>query len=99
MSRAFVREGGGAPQVFTSRESAEAAAKLAATMDGGGYTYEVRARSRGGFMVARLNKDGVFESWIEDSPGGPGNREKAEQVPAIGDDPLARAAPPGLKAR
>jgi hypothetical protein len=66
MSRAFVREGGGAPQIFSSRESAEAAARLAATMDGGGFTYEVRARNRGGFMVARLDRDGNFDSWVEE---------------------------------
>jgi hypothetical protein len=35
-------------------------------MDGGGFTYEVRARNRGGFMVARLDRDGNFDSWVEE---------------------------------
>ena len=45
MSSAFVREGE-TPQVFSSRESAESAAKLNASMDGDRFTYEVRARQR-----------------------------------------------------
>ena len=63
MSSAFVREGE-TPQVFSSRDSAESAAKLHASMDGERYTYEVRARTRGGYMVARLDRDGNFDSWV-----------------------------------
>ena len=66
MSSAFVRESGGAPQVFQSRDSAESAAKIQASMDGERYVYEVRTRSRGGFMVARLDRDGNFDSWVEE---------------------------------
>ena len=66
MSQAFVREGGGAPQVYQSRESAESAARMQASMDGDRYTYEIRARSRGGYMVARIDKDGNFESFVEE---------------------------------
>ena len=66
MSQAFVRESGGAPQVFQSRDSAESAAKLSASMDGGKFSYEVRARSRGGYMVARIDKDGNFDSFVEE---------------------------------
>jgi hypothetical protein len=66
MSSAFVREGE-TPQVFSSRERAESAAKLNASMDGGRFTYEVRARERGGFMVARLDKDGNFQEWVSES--------------------------------
>jgi hypothetical protein len=65
MSSAFVREGE-TPQVFSSRDSAESAAKLNASMDGERFTYEVRARSRGGYMVARLDRDGNFDSWVSD---------------------------------
>jgi hypothetical protein len=64
MSSAFVREGGDAPQIFSSRDSAESAAKLHASMDGAEFSYEVRARSRGGYMVARLDREGNFDSWV-----------------------------------
>lgn len=66
MSRAFVTEGAGAPQVYSSRESAESAAAINRAMDGRQWDYEVRARERGGFMVARLAKDGSFDSWVEE---------------------------------
>ena len=65
MSSAFVREGE-TPQDFSSRESAESAAKLYASMDGERFTYEVRARNRGGYMVARLDRDGNFDSWVSE---------------------------------
>ena len=35
-------------------------------MDGKDFDYEVRPRSRGGFMVARLRKNGEFDSWVEE---------------------------------
>ena len=35
-------------------------------MDGKDWNYEVRPRSRGGYMVARLSKDGEFDSWVEE---------------------------------
>lgn len=66
MSSAFVREGGGRPQVFQSRESAESAAEIQRAMDGRSYDFEIRAREQGGYMVARLNKDGTFDSWVEE---------------------------------
>lgn len=66
MSRAFVSEGGSMPQVYSSRESAESAAEVQRAMDGREYDFEVRPRERGGYMVARLNKDGSFESWVEE---------------------------------
>jgi hypothetical protein len=66
MSSAFVREAG-TPQIFLSRDSAESAAKIQAGMDGETYTYEVRQRTRGGgYMVARLDRNGTFEGWIEE---------------------------------
>lgn len=66
MSRAFVSEGGSVPQVYSSAESAESAANLQRAMDGKDFDYEVRPRERGGYMVARLNKDGTFDSWVEE---------------------------------
>lgn len=66
MSRAFTREGGGRPQVFATRESAESAAEIQRAMDGSSYDFEVRERDRGGFMVARLDKNGAFDSWVEE---------------------------------
>jgi hypothetical protein len=66
MSRAFVSEGGSVPQVYSSVESAESAANIQRAMDGGQYEYEVRPRERGGYMVARLTKDGEFDSWVEE---------------------------------
>ncbi len=66
MSRAFVTEGGSMPHVHASRESAESAAEIQRAMDGQRYDFEVRERDRGGFLVARLNKDGTFESWVEE---------------------------------
>lgn len=66
MSSAFVRENGGIPQVYASRESAESAAEIQRAMDGQSHDFEVRERERGGFMVARLNKDGTFESWVSE---------------------------------
>lgn len=66
MSRAFVSEGNSAPQIFASAESAESAANLQRAMDGKEFDYEVRSRSRGGYMVARLKKDGAFDSWLEE---------------------------------
>ncbi len=66
MSRAFVSEGNSAPHIFTSAESAESAARLHRAMDGTAFDYEVRPRERGGFMVARLGKNGEFDSWVEE---------------------------------
>jgi hypothetical protein len=66
MSQAFVREGGGMPQVFSSEASARSAAEMHRAMDGRDFDYEVRPRDRGGYMVARLTKAGEFDSWVED---------------------------------
>lgn len=66
MSRAFVSEGNSVPQVFASAESAKSAANVQRAMDGKDFDYEVRPRERGGYMVARLTKDGEFDSWVEE---------------------------------
>ena len=65
MSRAFVREdGGGSPILRTSRESAESTADVYRSIEPD-FDFEVR-EARGGFMIARLRKDGTFESWVEE---------------------------------
>ncbi|WP_374627182.1 hypothetical protein [Devosia sp.] len=66
MSQAFVREGAGMPQVHASLEAARSAAEVQRAMDGRQYDFEVRPRERGGYLVARLKKDGTFESWVEE---------------------------------
>ena len=66
MSRAFVSEGSSRAAVFSSRDSAESAAEIQRAMDGRRYDFEARERERGGFMVARLQKDGTFDSWVEE---------------------------------
>jgi hypothetical protein len=65
MSSAFVREGS-IPKIFSSRQSAESNAELQRLMDGQTYDFEVREREHGGFMVARLAKDGAFDTWVEE---------------------------------
>jgi len=65
MSRAFVREdGGSSPTVRSSRESAENTAEVYRSIEPD-YAFEVR-EGRGGFMIARLRKDGSLESWVEE---------------------------------
>jgi len=65
MSRAFVREdGGGAPIVRSSRDSAESTAEVYRSIEPE-FVFEVR-EGRGGFMIARLRKDGSFDSWVEE---------------------------------
>lgn len=54
------------PQVYQSRESAESAAEVQRAMDGRSFDFEVRERDRGGFMVARLGKDGTFDGWVSE---------------------------------
>lgn len=61
-----MRESGGVPQVYPSRKSAESAAELQRVMDSDRFQFEVRERERGGFMVARLQKDGTFEGWVSE---------------------------------
>jgi len=50
--------------VRASRESAESTADVYRTIEPD-YAFEVR-EGRGGFMIARLRKDGTFESWVEE---------------------------------
>jgi hypothetical protein len=66
MSRAFVNEdaGGGAPLVRSSKEGAESTADVYRSIEPD-FDFEVRA-GRNGWMVARLRKDGEFDSWVEE---------------------------------
>jgi hypothetical protein len=64
MSQAFVRESGGSPIVRSSRESAENTAEVYRTIEPG-FDFAVR-EGRGGYMIARLSKNGTFDSWVEE---------------------------------
>jgi len=64
MSRAFVSEPGASTLVRASEESAENTAEVYRQIEPG-FDFEVR-RGRNGWMIARLNKDGSFESWVEE---------------------------------
>ena len=64
MSQAFVREAGGSPIVRSSRESAESTAEVYRAIERE-FDFAVR-EGRGGYMIARLRKDGTFESWVEE---------------------------------
>ncbi|MEP7240185.1 MAG: hypothetical protein ABI697_04805 [Devosia sp.] len=64
MSQAFVRESGAAPLLRSSQEAAEAMAAVYRTIEPD-FVFEVR-QGRGGWQIARLKKDGAFESWVEE---------------------------------
>ena len=64
MSRAFVSEPGASTLVRSSEESAENTADVYRAIEPE-FDFEVR-RGRGGWMIARLKKDGSFESWVEE---------------------------------
>ncbi len=64
MSRAFVSEPGASTLVRSSEVSATNTAEVYRTIEPG-YDFEVR-QGRGGWMIARLKKDGTFDSWVEE---------------------------------
>lgn len=64
MSQAFIRESAANALVRTTRESAENRAEVYRTIERD-YDFAVR-EGRGGWMIARLTKDGTFDSWVED---------------------------------
>ena len=64
MSQAFVRESGGSPIVRSSREGAENTAEVYRGIEPD-YDFAVR-EGRGGYMIARLTKQGSFDSWVEE---------------------------------
>jgi len=64
MSRAFVSEPGASALVRATEESARNTAEVYRQIEPG-FDFEVR-RGRNGWMIARLKKDGTFESWVEE---------------------------------
>jgi hypothetical protein len=65
MSRAFVNENGAnTPLLRSTLESAESMAEVYRTIEHE-FRFEVR-QGRGGWMIARLTKDGTFDSWVEE---------------------------------
>ena len=64
MSRAFVSEPGAAALVRATEESARNTAEVYRQIEPG-FDFEVR-QARNGWMIARLNKDGTFDSWVEE---------------------------------
>lgn len=64
MSRAFVSEPGASVLVRASEESARNTAEVYRAIEKD-YDFEVRP-GRGGFMIARLRKNGTFDSWVEE---------------------------------
>jgi hypothetical protein len=64
MSRAFVSEPGASTLVRSSEESAKNTADVYREIEPQ-FDFEVR-QGRGGYMIARLKKDGSFYSWVEE---------------------------------
>ena len=64
MSRAFVSEPGASTLVRATEESAKNTADVYRAIEPA-YDFEVR-QGRGGWMIARLRKDGTFDSWVEE---------------------------------
>jgi hypothetical protein len=64
MSRAFTREDGSRPLLRAARESAEGMADVYRGIEPD-FDFEVR-QSRDGWMIARLRKDGSFDSWVDE---------------------------------
>lgn len=64
MSRAFTREDGSQPLVRSTEESARGMADVYRKIEPD-FDFEPR-QARGGWMVARLRKDGTFDSWVDE---------------------------------
>jgi hypothetical protein len=64
MSRAFVSEPGASTLVRSNEESARNTAEVYRTIEPE-FDFEVR-QGRNGWMIARLRKDGTFDSWVEE---------------------------------
>ena len=64
MSQAFVRETGSRPIIRSSRESAEGTAEVYRTIEPD-YDFVVQER-RGGYVIARLRKDGTLDGLVEE---------------------------------
>jgi hypothetical protein len=64
MSRAFVSEPGASTLIRATEDSAENTAEVYRQIEPQ-FDFEVR-RGRNGWMIARLSKDGTFDSWVEE---------------------------------
>jgi hypothetical protein len=64
MSRAFVSEPGASTLVRSTEESARNTAEVYRAIEKD-FDFEVR-QGRNGWMIARLRKDGSFDSWVEE---------------------------------
>jgi hypothetical protein len=64
MSRAFVSEPGASTLVRSTEESASNTADVYRAIEPS-FDFEVR-RGKTGWMIARLRKDGSFDSWVEE---------------------------------
>ncbi len=64
MSRAFVSEPGASTLVRSTQESARNTAEVYRAIEKD-FDFEVR-QGRNGWMIARLRKDGSFDSWVEE---------------------------------
>lgn len=64
MSRAFVTEPGASALVRSSQESADGTAEVYRQIEPE-FDFEVR-QGRNGWMIARVRKDGTFDSWVEE---------------------------------
>jgi len=64
MSRAFVSEPGASTLIRSTEESARNTAEVYRAIEKD-FDFEVR-QGRNGWMIARLRKDGSFESWVEE---------------------------------
>ena len=64
MSRAFVSEPGASTLVRSTEESARNTAEVYRQIEPD-FDFEVR-QGRNGWMIARLRRDGSFDSWVEE---------------------------------
>jgi hypothetical protein len=64
MSRAFTRESGSRPLIRSTEEAARSMADVYRGIEPD-FGFEVR-HGREGWMIARLKKDGSFDSWVEE---------------------------------
>jgi len=64
MSRAFTREMDGRPLLRSTEVGAKSMADVYRAIEPD-FAFEVR-QGRDGWMIARLKKDGSFDSWVEE---------------------------------
>ena len=64
MSRAFTREAGSRPLLRSTEDGAKSMADVYRSIEPD-FAFEVR-QGRDGWMIARLKKEGSFDSWVEE---------------------------------